>query len=373
MKEKKLVYYFCIMAISLTLFLPILNLFHSYKYKKISLQSFSKQELFSTDNLESLRNYVVYKLFNRSMNESQVIAGKDNFFFLGNGFAAIIDKTKGSFVYDRKGIDRWITKVKQLQDWYEEQGIKFILVVAPNKHTVYNDKLPNSISYKEDETITDFIVKASLNKNIHILNLKQALREKKYDRQLFFHTDTHWNHCGALVGYINTIDYLNTIYGKNYRQVNYTVNDIQLNPGGDLTNFLKINHLLSSGYENDCDLTFKKNSRICYGKITKTNKLKQCTTGDKNTYNQYSINENSPNKEKLLYLADSFGVANSKLYEETFNTVWRFHLAYMNGNVLVHFVQEHKPDIVIYQIVERDLGNNYIIDDMPEELNTGSL
>lgn len=366
MKQKKLVTYFLIVSIALTLFIPVLNLLFTYKNTKINLQSFSKKQLFSTDNLESIINYFAYKTFNISLNEAQVITGKDNFFFLGNSHVNIIDKTKGTFQYTNKEIDIWTTKLKKLQDWYEKQGIEFIIVIAPNKHTIYSDKLPDTIVYKEGETITDAIVKSSLNKDIHILNLEKALREKKQDKQLYFNTDTHWNNYGALIGYINTIRYLNTTYKKHYKIPKYNIIETKGNGGGDLTNFLRINHFLSDNHEKNYNLIFKKKSKLCYGKITKTNTLKQCTQGMKNTFNQYVINKNSLNKEKLLYLCDSFGMKNTKLYKETFNTVFRVHLAYINGNVLASFIQEHKPDVVIYQIIERNLGSNHTVADMSE-------
>ena len=360
MKQKKLVYYFLILSISLTLLLPILNLSFSNNYKKINLQSFSKQQLFSTDIIESIKNYFVYKTFNISLNESKVIAGNDNFFFLGNGFGRIIDKVKGNFPYTNKDIDAWTTKLNKLQNWYKKQGIQFIFVVASNKHTVYSDKLPNSIRYKEEGTITNDLAKSSLDKNIHILDLKKALRKKAQEKQLYFRTDTHWNHYGALIGYINTMQYLNTIYMKSYKIPEYTMIETTTSAGGDLTNFLKINHFLASNHEKDYNLTFKRQSKECYGKITESSKLEKCTPGIKNTFNQYSIHESSSNKEKLLYVCDSFGLANSQLYEKTFNTVWRLHIQYIehiNGDLLASFIQKHKPDVVIYQIVERDLNN----------------
>ena len=40
----------------------------------------------------------------------------------------------------------------------------------------------------------------------------------------------------------------------------------------------------------------------------------------------------------------------------------------MNSSIISNFIQEHKPDIVIYQVVERDIGNNSIIDDIPSVL-----
>ena len=368
MKQKKLVIYFLIISISLTLFLPALNLYFGYKTQKVNLHNFSKKQFFSTDNLESIINYTVYKTFNFSLNEPQVVAGKDGFFFLGNRFARVIDKTKTTFQYTDEQINSWTTKLKKLQDWYEKQGIEFIIVIAPNKHTVYDDKLPNNIKAKIGKTVTNRIVQSSLQKNIHIKNLEQVLRKKKRDKQLYFKTDTHWNNYGAQIGYIDTMKYLNITCNKHYEIPKYTMTEITSSGGGDLTNLLKINQLLSDNYEKDYTLIFNKKSKICYGNITKTNKLKKCTSGVKSSFNQYMMNENASNKEKLLYLCDSFGLENSQLYEHTFHTVWRFHLGHMNSGILGNFIQEHKPDMVIYQVVERDIGNNSIIDDIPSVL-----
>ena len=368
MKQKKLVIYFLTLSLSLTLFLPVLNLYFGYKTQRINLHNYSKKQFFSTDNLESIINYTVYKTFNFSLNEPQVVVGKDNFFFLGNRFARVIDKTKATFQYTDEQINSWTTKLKKLQDWYQQQGIEFIIVFASNKHTVYDDKLPNNIKAKIGKTVTNRIVQSALQKNIYIKNLEQVLRENKIDKPLYFKTDTHWNNYGAQIGYLDTIKYLNMTYNKHYDIPEYTMTEITSNGGGDLTNLLKINQLLSHNYEKDYTLTFNKKNKICYGEITKTNKLKPCTSALKNSFNQYIVNKKAPNKEKLLYLCDSFGLENSQLYEHTFHTVWRFHLGHMNSSFINNFIQEHKPDIVIYQVVERDIGNNSIIDDIPSLL-----
>jgi len=370
MKEKKLVYYFLIIAISLTSFLPIVNLSFTYKNNKINLQSFSKKQLFSTDNIEAIRNYFVYKAFNISLNTPQVIAGKDKFLFLGNNYASVIDKTNGSFLYTNKDIDIWTNKLKEVQDWHEERGIKFIVIVASNKHTIYDDKLPSKIQYKEDKTITDDIMRLAQDKNIHMLNLKSFLRNEKTNKQLYIYTDTHWTNYGASIGFKNTIQYLNSIYKTAYKIPEYNLTTTTKG-GGDLASFLKINQLLPKDYDVNYNFLFETTNKVCHGKLTKAHTLKKCSITNNpimgiNGTDQYMINKNSLNKEKLLLLCDSFGTANSQPYNETFNTIWKFHYGHISGNALSDFVLEHKPDIVIYQIVERALFNWGIVKKLAE-------
>jgi hypothetical protein len=339
----------------------------AYREGKPVLQNVSQKTLFSTDNLEALVNYVVYKTLHLSLNSAQVVAGKENFLFLGNSFAGVIDKTTGELQYKKQDIDRWTTEVKKLQDWYENQGMAFVIVIAPNKHTVYSNKLPDSLQYKDGATTTDAIVKAAIEKGIHILDLKYRLREKKRDAQLYFYTDTHWNNYGASVGYEETIKYLNEVYGKNYQPVHYRMKKIVSKGGGDLARLLKIKYFLSEHNETDYHFIFDKKNRVCSGEITVDNLLTPCTPGIRKKFNYYVVNDTALNKEKLLYVCDSFGLENSQLYRETFHTVWRLHLSYTNGAFLSDFVNKYKPNIVIYQIVERDIGNHSVIDDLPKD------
>lgn len=365
MKQKKLVMYFLGVAISILLIVPMFNTYFTYTYGTLNIKTLNKKQLFSTDNMEAVRNYIFYKIPKISLNKPQVIVGKDDFLFLGNNYAKIIDKTEGKFPYTENDIDKWTDKLKNLQQWYEQRDIKFVMVIASNKHTVYNNKLPNNVPYQENKTITDEIVKYAKSKNINILNLKDILRANKVDNQLYFTTDTHWNNLGASIGFKHTIDFINSIYNIDYKMPEYDLT-LTKRASGDLAGFLKIRNILSKNYETNYSFVFNEESNVCHGNINKAHNLEKCTN-KKNPYmginrqDQYMINSSSLNNDKLLLLCDSFGSANSKHYNETFNTIWKFHYGHINGNALSDFVLKNKPDIVIYQVVERGLYNWSIV------------
>jgi TPR repeat protein len=67
------------------------------------------------------------------------------------------------------------------------------------------------------------------------------------------------------------------------------------------------------------------------------------------------------NDSKLLLIADSFSTANSMPYNVTFATLWKLHQSRLYGKRLASFVEKNHPNIVIYQIVERDLYTQKII------------
>lgn len=361
MHYKKAVYYFIIISATLILALPILNISMSNKPLKSYFKHLSQKRLFSTDHLESIVNYLLYNTVHSSLNARQVVIGKEGFFFLGNGFANIINQTEGTFPYKEEDISAWANKLKALQSWYETQGIAFILVVAPNKHTVYKENLPDNIQYNEGNTFTDILIRAAYRKGIHILDLKKALwQEKRRQKRLYFLTDTHWNGFGARLGYLETISFLNATYNKHYAIPSFASKELNVTGAGDLVRLLKLDSFFESHQDSDCTFSFPQQP-TCYGNITDTLQLQTCTPGLKNRFNQYSINRQAPNKAKLLYMSDSFGIANTPLYQATFQTVWRLHLSFFYGKSLARFITKHRPDIVIYQVVERDLGENSLV------------
>jgi len=365
LKQKKLVIYFIITVMILLAILPIFNTSFHVINNTLNLKKFNKKYLFTTDNVESSINYYFYKNYKMSLNKNQVIVGKDNFLFLGNSYDKVIDKTQGKYPYTLDEINKWVQELEKLQDWYESRNIKFSVVLAPNKHTVYYEKLPDDTQYKLGKTITDDIVKLALRKNINILDLRSTFEEEKKLDQLYFTTDTHWNSKGASLAFEATIKFINSLYGLKYEIPKYNLSNSHRG-SGDLADFLKIKSFLPNDYEKDYDIDFKHDHEVCHGNIDKKHKLEKCISKMNpimgiNSQDQYMINKYSANKNSLLLLCDSFGTANSQLYNATFSTIWKFHYGHIEGKNLASFVNEHKPDIVIYQIVERGFYNQGII------------
>lgn len=361
-KQKRPIKYFVIFSFLLISLLPIYN-FAQYAKK----YDFSK--LFNLDDVEKYVNYAVYKVFNRSLVEDKVITGKDGFLFLGNTHNDVLHKTNGTFRPSNKEINIWVDKLKNIQQWYENKGIKFLVVIAPNKHTIYREKLPNWMKY-DGKTITDDIVEYAGNKNVNLLDLRNLFLEEKKKGLVYLKTDTHWNLKGASLAYDEIIRYLNINLSLGIELPKYSLKE-KKRGGGDLANFLKINPILGSEYEKDYEYILSVDYNVCKGNIDKGNgQLTKCEQMKNpivsiNQQPQYVINHTIKNN-KLLFICDSFASAPSQLYNATFNTVWKWHFSHINGRKLAKFVDENKPDVVIYQLVERSLYNDIIVAPLPK-------
>lgn len=357
MKNKKIAILFIVLPVILIALLPAYNF---YQYAK----KYNYKKLFNTDSIEKYVNYSVYKIFNKSLVQDSVIAGKDGFLFLGNAYNNVLHKTNGTYRPSKYDIDSWTSRLKDVQNWYEKRGIKFVIAIAPNKHTIYKEKLPNWMSY-DGKTLTDDIVKFAKEKDINMLDLRTALRKEKKKNQIYFKTDTHWNQIGAALAYEETISYLNNKYKINIPKPKYKMSQESRVPG-DLALFLKISPLLGNKYEKRFNYIFDKKSDICKGNIDKYNlKLKPCIKTNNpiiliNNQPQYTVNR-SIKKHKLLFVCDSFATQASQLYNSSFNAIFKMYYPMVRRQDFSKFIDNHKPDIVIYQIVERMFYNNTIL------------
>ena len=125
-------------------------------------------------------------------------------------------------------------------NWLKEQGIAFYLVVAPNKHTVYSEYLPNWIP-ERDGTITrlDQIKGVVKKLNIPFIDLRSVMLQQKKQHRIYHKTDTHWNDLGAYYGYCEIIKRIQKDFPLTdpLRLEEYHITDT-LDKGGDLANML---------------------------------------------------------------------------------------------------------------------------------------
>jgi hypothetical protein len=161
--------------------------------------------------------------------------------------------------------------------------------------------------------------------------------------------------------------FLNRQHNRSYKLPAYTLHKVR-EGAGDLAGFLKIRKSLPLDYEVNFAYDFNKTVRVCHGKISAEGHMVQpCKMVNNPVVNiyavdQYTINKDAENPQKLLLLSDSFSTANSKPYNAAFSTIWKLHQGRIHGKELADFVEKHQPDIVIYQIVERDLYSPTLVE-----------
>lgn len=148
-------------------------------------------------------NHWKLQLFNESPVDMAMV-GRDGWLF----WAAdrMIDHYCGNARFSAQDLNGWQKLLENRRDYLARLGVKYIFVVAPDKHSIYPEYLPpwmvkNSQPSKLDQMLS--YMKA--HSTVQVLDFRPALLEAKKIGPLFLKTDTHWNALGAFIACENLV------------------------------------------------------------------------------------------------------------------------------------------------------------------------
>ncbi len=115
-------------------------------------------ERFVADRLpfreEFLRVQVaVNRAFGKFINPEVVVMGKEGWIFLGNTFDRGIDKYRGIVRFERRQLEAFGQYFRETSLALQRQGVPFLLVVVPDKHSVYPEFLPEHIARRGESPL----------------------------------------------------------------------------------------------------------------------------------------------------------------------------------------------------------------------------
>lgn len=99
--------------------------------------------------------------------------------------------------------------LKLIQNYAQQQGSAFYLMVPPNKNSLYDENMPYYYQ-KGDESNLKMLTERFQQEGISYIDLYGAFQEK--EEVLYFQRDSHWNNQGALLAYRNLMEQV----GKDY-------------------------------------------------------------------------------------------------------------------------------------------------------------
>src|SRR5262249_55577131 len=99
-----------------------------------------------------------------------------------------------------EAIANWRTAILRARDWLRARGIAYVFTIAPDKHVVYEEEMPDTLARVTDVSRTDQLFTALQDTGLAV-DLRGSLFEAKAHERVYQQTDTHWNDRGALVGY----------------------------------------------------------------------------------------------------------------------------------------------------------------------------
>jgi alginate O-acetyltransferase complex protein AlgJ len=241
----------------------------------------------------------------------------------------------GKLVKLQKNLDR-------LNKDLGRQGITLLVVIPPNKSTIYPQYMPEQIPIIGHQSRLDqFLEYMELNGDTFVLDLRPTLLEASRSRNVYYKTDTHWNDVGAYYGYVEILHSLVLDYPQlaphaisdfEYTYAGDSVHDLPLLMG--LSNYTEENWALIPNFE----IQLKEEKIVLRdGRYVRT------------------ITNTDEHLPELLVFGDSFYGSLAHFIEPHFSRVKTVPFTVEDGIWSLDWIRRENPDIVIIEIVERDL------------------
>jgi hypothetical protein len=103
------------------------------------------------------------------------------------------DDIKNNKLTTFENMNRSNNNLIEISNILEKHGIKLVVLVAPNKYTVYGDFLLQKNKYGKSTFFEDF---SNLNRNFEFINSKTILQKAVVDgtKDMYYADDTHWSY-----------------------------------------------------------------------------------------------------------------------------------------------------------------------------------
>lgn len=310
---------------------PILTV-ENYEVFPQNYETYYNDNIPFRNQLIKFHNSIDYFLFEESSSEI-VAVGKDGWlFYCNDADENPIEQSLGYWNFTNDQLQKIADNLMATERVLESQNIEFILFIAPNKETIYMDKLPNYYKVKNQYTSTDQLVDYLIqNTDIRIIYPKQdllSIKEKNPNIFLYHKLDTHWNYAGAYIGAKSL--------AKELKIEMPTLDEILLeqniSSSGDLTNMLNIT---------------VKNGNIDYD-ISGINTLNMINEKwDFNTEFIYHTIGGDP--RRLFVRRDSFSTA----LAPSLATQFEYSMWVHNNNFNQQQIFDYNADIFVLELVER--------------------
>ena len=321
--------------------MPILNAEGLEEYP-VKFENYYNENFGFRKKMVSLSATLKVKIFDTSPKSERVVVGKEGWLFYWK------DVIRKSYLnenpFQEKSLGGYGKIINEVNDFMKTQNRIFMVTVYPNKHSIYEEYIPNRFkklkknNIKRIDGMYDF-----LNVN-SILNVdhRELLKRKTDKGALYLKNDSHWNSLGAYYAYENIINILSEEDSTVMKPLSINQFQTKTIPDykkGDLLDLLGIDN--SKGYFNDTYIKFTPNRKI------RTNKKM-------NVYGNSSFvidNLDAENEATILFFGDSFSYELLRFMPAHFKKT----IFIRNINLDKALIEKIDPSIIVYGIVERNL------------------
>lgn len=203
-----------------------------------------------------IRGYSILKLTLLGVSPvPSVILGKDSWLFYHSEALAdgnTVNDFRGTIPLSHAELTKLQRTLETNQRVFARRNIDYLVVIVPNKNTIYPEYLPDSIRTFQPITRLDQLMEhMGRHSTVRILDLREALFQAKREYPVYWKTDSHWNTYGAYIGYAEIMRRLSSSAStlQAARIMGDHVKTQTLPTGGDLAQMLFLQDALAEENE----------------------------------------------------------------------------------------------------------------------------
>lgn len=290
-------------------------------------------------------------LLNRKLQSDRALQGKDNWLFTTRWNSVAMFRNANLF--SENELEKITEKMQQLQTWCAKRGIKFYIMLIPDKERLYGEYYPDGYEKAGDLSRLEQI-SAYLENHTHIpvIDIYGALLKAKDQHTLYYKTGTHWNLRGAYIGYRQMMNILRRDF-PDLKILQENDFDIQWRQEADID-------LASALGVNAYDTFPAKDMTYEVFSLKNPQTYQQHYVMDKQKRIEfYDYNSNDPaQKYRAVFLADSQFLRMNWYVAESFEDMLHIYIGYgkmYDFPAVSEKITEFAPEIFVLETGERFL------------------
>jgi alginate O-acetyltransferase complex protein AlgJ len=138
-----------------------------------------------------------------------VILGKDSWLFYHSEALAdgnTVNDFRGTIPLSHAELVKLQQRLEANQRVFAGENIGYLVVIVPNKSTIYREYMPDNIrTFRHTNRLDQLLDHMRRYSGVRILDLREALFRAKQEHPVYWKTDSHWNSYGAYIGYVEIV------------------------------------------------------------------------------------------------------------------------------------------------------------------------
>ncbi|MCE9613344.1 MAG: hypothetical protein K8T26_03655 [Lentisphaerae bacterium] len=231
---------------------------------------------------------------------------------------------------------------KEVDTWLQQRHTRFVVLVIPNKSTVYPEHMPRNLRRADLPSRTDQLVDALRREGLTVVDMRPVFAQARATIPLYYRLDSHWTPIASHIAYRAVLASLQTGSTPAPGALPpWSLSDTPLIPG-DLATLMGLDAVLK---EPSMVVDWQPSPAV------------RCSYNEGMAFgNKMVLETDQPDRPVGVLLHDSFAMTGARLdplavHFRKLATTWTTHLD-------PDYVQQQDPDVLIFEFVERILSRD---------------